>query len=147
MFESAQDEDHDGEEHGEDFSDLIFDGLVTVGSDEHEHAAKDAEYQKAQWAVAIFNNAERTCFGLECFAVTCRGHHFSKQECSDEIAEPDDDEESPVIGSLVNKVTDFARKKVESEIQNSEKAKTDLLYLSSDANLVKGESRGKAFML
>lgn len=62
---------------------------------------------------------------MERFAVTCRGHHFSKQECSDEIAEPDDDEESPVIGSLVDKVTDFARKKVESEIQDGEKPETE----------------------
>ena len=125
MFESAQDKDHDGEEHGENFSDLVFDGLVAVRGDEHEHAAKDAEHHKTQGAVAIFNNAERTCFGLECFAVTCRGHHFSKQECSDEIAEPDDGEESPVIGSLVDKVTDFARKKVESEIQDGEKSETE----------------------
>ena len=125
MFESAQDKDHDGEEHGENFSDLVFDGFVTVCGDEHEHAAKDAKHHKTQGAVTIFNNAECACFGLECLAVACRGHHFSKQECSDEIAEPDDDEESPVIGSLVDKVTDFARKKVESEIQDGEKPETE----------------------
>ena len=125
MFESAQDKYHDGEEHGENFSDLVFDGLVAVRGDEHEHAAKDSEHQKAQGAVAIFNNAKRVCLGLERFAVAGGGHHFCKQECSDEIPEPDDDEESPVIGSIVDKVTDFARKKVESEIQDGEKPETE----------------------
>ena len=78
MLESAQDKDHDGEEHGENFSDLVFDGLVAVRGDEHEHAAKDAEYNEAQGTVAIFNNAKRVCFGLERFAVAGGGHHFSE---------------------------------------------------------------------
>ena len=125
MFESAQDKDHDGEEHGEDFSDLVFDGLVTVGGDEHEHAAKDPEHEKAQGAVAIFNNAKCICFGLERLAIAGGGHHFCKQECSDEIPEPDNREESPVIGSLVDEVADFARKKVESEIQDSKESETE----------------------
>ena len=125
MLESAQDKDHDGEEYGEDFSDLVFDGLVTVGGDEHEHAAKDPEHQKAQGAVAIFNNAKRVCLGLERLAIAGGGHHFCKQECSDEIPEPDDDEESPVVGSLVDEVADFARKKVESEIQDGKESKTE----------------------
>ena len=125
MLESAQDKDHDREEHGEDFSDLVFDGFVAVGGDEHEHAAKDPEHQKAQGAVAIFNNAKRVCLGLERLAIAGGGHHFCKQECSDEIPEPDDDEESPVVGSLVDKVSDFACKKVESEIQDGEKSKTE----------------------
>ena len=43
MLEAAQNKDHDGEEYGEDFSDLVFDGLVAVSGDEHEHAAKDSE--------------------------------------------------------------------------------------------------------
>ena len=125
MLESAQDKDHDREEYGEDFSDLVFDGFVAVGGDEHEHAAKDPEHEKAQGTVAIFNNAKRVCFGLERFAVAGGGHHFCKEECSDEIPEPDNGKESPVIGSLVDKVTDFARKKVESEIQDGEKPETE----------------------
>ena len=125
VLESAQDKDHDGEEHGEDFSDLVFDGLVTVGGDEHEHAAKDPEHQKAQGAVAIFNNTKRVCFGLECFAVAGGGHHFCKQECPGKISKPDDGEETPVIGSLVDEVADFAREKVESEIQDGEKSESE----------------------
>lgn len=125
VLESAQDKDHDREEHGEDFSDLVFDGFVAVGGDEHEHAAKDPEHPKAQGAVAIFNNAKCICFGLERFAVAGGGHHFCKEECSDEIPEPDNREESPVIGSLVDEVADFACKKVESEIQDGEKSKTE----------------------
>ncbi len=125
MFEAAQDKDHDREEHGEDFPDLVFDGFVAVGGDEHEHAAKDPEHEKAQGAVAIFNNAKCICFGLERFAVSGGGHHFCKQECSNEITEPDDGEESPIIGFLVDKVTDFARKKVESKIQDGKKSETE----------------------
>ena len=104
---------------------MVFDGFVAVGGDEHEHAAKDPEYHETQGAVAIFNNAKCICFGLERFAVAGGGHHFCKEECSDEIPEPDNGKESPVIGSLVDKVTDFARKKVESEIQDGEKPETE----------------------
>ena len=125
MFESAQDEDHNGEEHGEDFSDLVFDGLVTVGRDEHEHTAKDAEYQKAQWAVAVLDGAKGVCLGLKGGTVAGRGHHFCEQECSCEIAEPDDGEESPVIRLLVDEVADLACKKVESEIQNRKKSESE----------------------
>ena len=125
MFESAQDEDHDGEEHGEDFSDLVFDGLVTVGRDEHEHAAKDAEYQKAQGAVAVLDGTKGVCLGLEGGAVAGGGHHFCEQECSGEITEPDDGEESPVFRLLVDEVADLACKKVESEIQNRKKSESE----------------------
>ena len=125
MLESAQDKDHDGEEHGENFSDLVFDGFVAVGGDEHEHTAKNAEYHETQGAVAIFNNAKCICFGLERFAVAGGGHHFCKEECSDEIPEPDNREESPVIGSLVDEVADFARKKVESEIKDGKESETE----------------------
>ena len=125
MFESAQDEDHDGEEHGEDFSDLIFDGLVTVGRDEHEHTAKDAEYQKAQWAVAVLDGAKGVCLGLECGSVAGGGHHFCEEESSCEIAEPDDGEESPVIRLFVDEVADLACKKVESEIQYRKKSESE----------------------
>ena len=125
VFESAQDKDHDGEEHGKNFSDLVFDGLVTVGRDEHEHAAKDSKHQKAQGAVAVLDDAKGIRLGLERGTVARGGYHFGKQECSDKVAEPDDRKESPVIGFLVDEIADFPCEKVESEIQDRKKSKTE----------------------
>ena len=52
-------------------------------------------------------------------------HHFCEEECSDEISEPDNREESPVICSLVDEVADFASEKIESEIQDGKKSKAE----------------------
>ena len=62
---------------------------------------------------------------MKCCAVAGGCHHFCKEECPGKISEPDDGEESPVIGSLVDEVADFARKKVESEIQDGEKSESE----------------------
>ena len=125
MFESAQDKDHDREKNDYDFSGLVFDALVTVGGNEHEHAAENAQYEKAYDAVAVFDEAEGACLGLQDGSVARERNHSCKEECPDKVAEPYDSEESPVARLVVDEIADFAREKVETEIQDGKQPESE----------------------
>ena len=125
MFESAQNKDHDWEKYDNDFSGLIFDALETVGGNEHEHAAENAQYEKAYDAVAVFDEAEGACLGLQGHSVARERNHSCKKECPDKVAEPYDSEESPVARLVVDEIADFARKEVKSEIQNGKQPESE----------------------
>ena len=125
MFESAQDKDHDREKNDNDFSGLIFDALVTVGGNEHEHAAENAQYEKAYDAVAVFDEAEGTRLDLQGGSVARERNHSCKKKCPDKIAEPYDSEESPIARLVVDEIADFARKEVKSEIQNGKQPESE----------------------
>lgn len=118
MFESAQNKNHDWEKNNYDFSGLIFDAFETVGGNEHEHAAENAQYEKAYDAVAVFDEAECACLGLQGGSVARESNHSCKKERPDKVAEPYDSEESPVARLVVDEIADLSREKVESEIQD-----------------------------
>ena len=125
MLKSAQNKDHDREKNDNDFSDLVLDALVTIGGNEHEHAAENAQYEKANDAVAVFDEAEGACLGLQGSAVARDRNHSCKEECPDKVAEPYDSEESPVARLVVDEIADFAREKVEAEIQNGKQPESE----------------------
>ncbi len=125
MFESAQDKDHDREKNYYDFSGLIFDALETIGGNEHEHAAENAQYEKANDAVAVFDEAEGACLGLQGRSVARECNHSCKKECPDKVAEPYDSEESPIARLVVDEIADFAREKVETEIQDGKQPESE----------------------
>ena len=125
MLKSAQNKDHDREKNDYDFSGLIFDALVTVGGNEHEHAAENAQYEKTYDAVAVLDEAESACLGLQGCTVARDRNHSCKEECPDKVAEPYDSEESPVARLVVDEIADFAREKVEAEIQNGKQPESE----------------------
>lgn len=125
MFESAQNKDHDREEYDYDFSGLVFDALEAVGGNEHEHAAENAQYEKAYDAVAVLDEAEGACLGLQGCTVTRECNHSSKKQSPDKIAEPYDSEESPVARLVVDEIANFAREKVKAEIQDGKQSESE----------------------
>ena len=125
MLKSAQNKDHDREKNDNDFSDLVLDALVTVGGNEHEHAAENAQYEKAYDAVAVLDEAEGACLGLQGCTVTRERNHSSKKESPDKVAEPYDSEESPVARLVVDEIADFAREKVKAEIQDGKQSEPE----------------------
>ena len=108
-----------------DFSDLVLDALVTVGGNEHEHAAENAQYEKTYDAVAVLDEAESACLGLQGCTVARDRNHSCKEECPDKVAEPYDSEESPVARLVVDEIADFAREKVETEIQDGKQSESE----------------------
>ena len=125
VLESAQDKDHDREKNDDDFSGLIFDALETVGGNEHEHAAENAQYEKADYAVTVLDEAEGACLGLQGGAVTRERNHSCEEKCTDKVAEPYDSEESPVARLVVDEIADFAREKVEAEVQDGKQPESE----------------------
>ncbi len=125
MFESAQDKDHDREKNDYDFSGLIFDALETVGGNEHEHTAENAQYEETDDAVAVLDETEGVSLGLQGGTVTRERNHSCKKECPDKVAEPYDSEESPVAWLVVDEIADLARKKVEAEIQDGKQPESE----------------------
>ena len=125
MFESAQNKDHDWEKYNNDFSGLIIDALEAVGGNEHEHTAENAQYEKANDAVAVLDEAESICLGLQGGSVARECNHSCKEECPDKVAEPYDSEESPVAGLVVDEIADLAREKVKAEIQDGKQPESE----------------------
>ena len=125
MFKSAQDEDHDREENDDDFPDLVLDVLVAVGGNEHQHATENAQYEEAYDTVAVLDEAEGACLGLQGGTVARGGNHSCEKESPDEVAEPYDSEETPVAGLVVDEVADFAREKVKAKIQDGKQPESE----------------------
>ncbi len=125
VLKSAQNKDHDREKNDNDFSGLIFDALVTVGGNEHEHAAENAQYEKAYDAVSVLDEAEGVRLGLQGGTVARGGNHSCKKERPDEVAEPYDSEETPVAGLVVDEIADFAREKVKAKIQDGKQPESE----------------------
>ena len=125
MLKSAQDKDHDWEKNGNDFSDLVLDVLVTVGSNEHQHSAENTQYEVTYDAVTILDEAEGVRLGLQGGTVARGGNHSCEKERPDKVAEPYDSEESPVAGLVVDEIADLAREKVKAKIQDGKQPKSE----------------------
>lgn len=125
MLESAQDEDHDREENDNDLSGLVFNSFVTVGGNEHQHAAENAQYEEAYDTVALLDEAEGACLGLQGVTIACERNLSCEKESPDKVAEPYDSEESSVARLVVDEIADFTREKVEAEIQNGKQPESE----------------------
>ena len=61
VLESAENENHNGQEHNAYLTDGIFDSFVSVSSNEHQHSAEKCEEENAQQIVRKFYLAHCPC--------------------------------------------------------------------------------------